>query len=378
MRGPLYRYRALVAAGALESDPAQERAAERLQALEDGLARGQSFRLLGGPPPAPKGVYIWGEVGRGKSLLMDIFFNNSAAKEKRRVHFHEFMAETHERIARFRALSPRRKKAARGVNPKSVDDPLPPVAHEITSATRLLCLDEFQVRDIADAMVLGRLFEALFARRLVVVATSNRHPDELYQGGINRQLFLPFVDMLKDRLDVIELEAARDYRLARLAGAPVYYRPLGPDADEAMNEAWEQLICGATEREEKLLVQGRMLAVPRVARDAARFDFHDLCGKALGAPDYLAIARRFGTIFIDRIPRMSPEMRNEARRFINLIDAIYDTRTKLVCSADGEPADLYPAGDGAVDFERTASRLLEMRSADYLGAEREATAMAAQ
>ncbi|MBI1365051.1 MAG: cell division protein ZapE [Alphaproteobacteria bacterium] len=370
MRGPLHRYRALVAAGALEPDPAQERAAERLQALEDALARARRFRLFAGPQPAPRGVYLWGEVGRGKSLLMDIFFNNSAARAKRRVHFHEFMAETHERIARFRALDARKRKRAPGTNPKSIDDPMPPVAFEITDETKLLCLDEFQVRDIADAMILGRLFDALFARGLVVVATSNRPPDELYWDGINRQLFLPFIDMLKSRLDVLELEAARDYRLARLTGAPVYYRPLGPDADEAMDDAWAQLICGAREREEKLYVQGRMLIIPRVARDAARFHFRDLCQKPLGAADYLAIARRYGAIFIDRIPRMSPDMRDAARRFINLIDALYDTRTKLVCSADGEPADLYPAGDGAVDFGRTVSRLLEMRSADYLGAER--------
>jgi cell division protein ZapE len=371
MRGPLQRYRTLAEAGALDEDPAQLAAAARLQQLEDELARRRArlFGLLGANGPPPKGVYLWGAVGRGKSLLMDIFFNNSSTAPKRRVHFHEFMAETHDRIARFRASDDREKKRYRGVNPKTPDDPMPPVAHEIAENAMLFCFDEFQVNDVADAMILGRLFDALFARGVVIVATANRHPDARYQDGLNRQLFLPFIDMLKSRLDIVELQAARDYRLARLAGAPVYYAPLGPAAEAAMDNAWMRLICGASEHEDRIDIKGRILVAPRVARDAARFDFSELCAAALGASDYLAIARRYGTIFIDCIPAMGPAMRNEAKRFVILIDALYETRTKVVCSAGGEPGELYLAGDGAFDFQRTASRLMEMRSAAYLGAE---------
>ncbi|MGE0408716.1 MAG: cell division protein ZapE, partial [Amphiplicatus sp.] len=253
MRGPLPRYRALVEAGALDGDPAQEAAAERLQRLEEDLARRGGFF---GRRGRPRGVYLWGAVGRGKSLLMDIFFNNSHVARKRRVHFHEFMAETHERIARFRALDDRAKRRHPG-SAKSPGDPMPPVAHDIAAKGRLLCFDEFQVNDVADAMILGRLFEALFARGVAIVATSNRHPDDLYKDGLNRQLFLPFIDMLKTRLDVVELAAARDYRLARLAGAPVYYAPLGPGADAAMDAAWARFISDATEREEVIEVKGR-------------------------------------------------------------------------------------------------------------------------
>lgn len=374
MRGPLPEYRALIEQGALHADPAQEAAAERLQALETDLAEaraGALARFFGARPNSVKGVYLWGAVGRGKSLLMDIFFNHSAAMPKRRVHYHEFMTEAHQRIADYRALDLKEKKRRPGVNPKYPDDPMPPVAYALADDARLLCLDEFQVSDIADAMILGRLFEALFRRGVTLVATSNRPPDDLYKDGINRQLFLPFIDMLKARLDIVELVAARDYRLEKLAGAPVYYAPLDPEADKAMDRAWGRYISGASEHEDRLEVQGRSVPVPRAARGAARFDFSDLCAKPLGAADYLAIANRYGTVFLDRIPRMHAEMRNEARRFVNLIDAIYDARVKLVCSADGEPDDLYPSGDGAFEFERTASRLMEMRSAGYLAAEHE-------
>lgn len=374
MRGPLPRYRALVDAGALEADPAQEDAAERLQRLHEALTADRSgllgfFRRRTTPL---RGLYLWGGVGRGKSLLMDVFFNNTDFAPKRRVHFHEFMAETHERIASWRGLPTGAKKRHAGADRKAPDDPMPPVAHDIAREARLFCFDEFQVTDIADAMILGRLFEALFAKGVVIVATSNRHPDDLYRNGLNRQLFLPFIALLKERLDVVELKAARDYRLERLADAQVYHLPLGPDADAAMNEAWSRLICGARERQERLTVKGRALIVPRAARGAARFDFADLCEKPLGAGDYIALCRRYGALFVDRIPRMDPSRRNEAKRFVALVDAIYEARTKLVCSADAEPHALYPEGDGAFEFARTASRLMEMRSADYLAAEHRA------
>ncbi len=368
MKGPRPRYNALVDAGALEVDPAQDMAVDRLQALHNALKGYQPGRngLLGGKKPAPKGLYLWGGVGRGKTLLMDIFFNNTQHTRKRRVHFHEFMQDIHERIAAWRAADDKIKRRHRGLSRKAPDDPMPPVAHDIAREAVLLCFDEFQVSDIADAMILGRLFDALFHKGVVVVATSNREPDALYSDGLNRQLFLPFIAQLKERLGVLELQAARDYRLAKLEQAPVYYQPLGPTADAAMDAAWANMICGAHERQEQITVQGRQLIAPRTARGAARFDFDALCGTPLGASDYLALARRYGALFVDHIPIMGVDMRNEAKRFVALIDTIYDTRTKLVCSADGEPNALYQAGDGAFEFERTSSRLMEMRSADYL------------
>lgn len=374
MRGPLPRYRELVASGALEKDAAQEDAALRLQSLSEALTRTARtpFRFIGRKSSPPKGIYIWGAVGRGKSLLMDIFFNNTAAPSKRRVHFHEFMAETHERIADWRAADEKTRRRRSKINKDAPDDPMPPVAADIAAEAQLLCFDEFQVSDIADAMILGRLFAALFAEGVIVVATSNRRPDDLYKDGLNRQLFLPFISMLKSRLDVVELDAERDYRLDRLAGAPVYYSPLGPEADAAMERAWTAMIAGAQEHSETLTVKGREIAAPRCARGLARFGFEELCARALGAADYLAIVRRYGAIFIDHIPQMGPEKRDEAKRFVTLIDAVYESRTKLVCSAAAAPGDLYPKGDGAFEFERTASRLFEMQSAEYLGAEHDA------
>lgn len=371
MRGPLKRYNELVETGALEADPAQEAAAIRLQALEDALhrERGGLFGLMRSKGAAPKGVYLWGSVGRGKTALMDIFFNNTKTHAKRRVHFHEFMAETHERIAAWRALDEKAKRRHKAASRRSLDDPMPPVAHDIARHAHLLCFDEFQVKDIADAMILGRLFEALFAEGVVIIATSNRPPDDLYKDGLNRQLFLPFIDMLKTRLDVVELKSARDYRLAQFAGAPVYYSPLGHEATTAMDTAWARFISGAREHEDRIEVKGRTLVAHRTARGAARFDFDELCARALGASDYLALTRRYGTLFLDNIPQMNPSMRDRAIRFITLVDTLYDTKTKLVCSAGAEPDELYVAGDGSFEFERTASRLIEMRSEAYLAAE---------
>ncbi len=371
MRGPKQRYEALIREGALDADPAQGQAIERLQALHDDVrAYCRSRRgWFGRAQPPPRGLYLWGGVGRGKTLLMDLFANNTDIAAKRRVHFHEFMADVHERIGRWRTSDENTKRRHKGVNRKAPDDPMAPVAYDLASDASLLCFDEFQVSDIADAMILGRLFEALFDLGVVVVATSNRAPDELYKDGLNRQLFTPFIELLKEKTEVFELVAARDYRLDKLSGAPVYYQPLSPAADEAMNGAWARMLSGARERREQLTVKGRTLTIPRAGRGAARFAFADLMEQPLGASDYIAIVNRYGALFVDHIPVMGREQRNEARRFINLIDAIYDTRTKFVCSADGPPEALYKTGDGAFEFERTASRLIEMQSDDYLAAE---------
>ena len=370
MTTPLDRWQARVEAGVLAHDAGQEDAAKALTALHERLA---SWRPEGGlfrkADPAPKGLYLWGGVGRGKSMLMDLFCAHAPVSPKRRVHFHEFMQDVHARIGAWRKLdaSERRKRPehVRGAG----DDPIPPVAKAIANTARLLCFDEFQVTDIADAMILGRLFEQLFERGIVVVATSNREPDDLYTNGLNRQLFLPFIAMLKDRLQVLEIDGGADHRLRQLKAAPVYYSPPDPNA---MDAAWDRLTSGAVPQSCTLTVQGRAVAVPREAAGVARFTFPELCARPLGAADYLAIAARFHTVLIDDVPQLSPEQRNEAKRFVTLIDALYEAKTKLVMSAAAEPDALYPAGDGSFEFERTTSRLIEMRSEDYLAAAHEA------
>jgi cell division protein ZapE len=366
-------WRRRVEAGVLTEDPEQERAARALSELSQRLKSWKPGRksLFGRERPAPTGLYLWGGVGRGKSMLMDIFVETAPVASRRRAHFHEFMQGVHARISRWRGLtrSERRRQSeyVRGAG----EDPIPPVARGLASEARLLAFDEFQVTDIADAMILGRLFERLFAEGVVVVATSNRHPDDLYRDGINRQLFLPFIDLLKERLDVMELPGGVDHRLRQLEAAPVYYAPLGADADHAMDLAWERLTSGAAPQRCTLDVQGRELPVEREAAGVARFSFQELCARPLGAADYLAIAACFHTVLLDRVPKLSPDKRNEAKRFVTLIDALYEAKTKLVMSADAEPEDLYPSGDGAFEFERTASRLMEMRTHDYLAAERQ-------
>lgn len=374
INGPQNRYQNLVESGALSPDSAQAEAAEKLQGLHDALLR--YLRQRNGWLPAgllkdrnpPRGIYFWGGVGRGKTLLMDLFFNNIDIAKKSRVHFHEFMADTHDRIAAWRLLGESEKRKHEGANRSSLDDPMPPVAFDIAKNAQLLCFDEFHVTDIADAMILGRLFACLFERRVTVVATSNRPPDDLYKDGLNRQLFEPFIALLKSRMDVFEIRSAHDYRLEKLSAAPVYYTPLDAHADQAMNAAWDGMISGGREHAETIHLKGRKVPVPRAARGAARFTFAELCEQPLGASDYLAIARRYGAVFVDHIPIMSAEQRNEAKRFSTLIDTFYETKVKLVCSAAGEPEQLYPSGHGAFEFERTASRLMEMRGSEYLAA----------
>lgn len=361
-------YRALVASGAIEHDPAQEAAADQLQMLHDalkGYQPGQKRGLfgLGGAVEAPRGLYIFGGVGRGKSMLMDLFFAHAPVKQKQRIHFHDFMQDVHGRVHEWR----QREKQGK-VSKSAGGDPIPSVVDAIMKQATLLCFDEFQVTDITDAMILGRLFTALFERGLVVVATSNRDPGTLYENGLNRQLFVPFIDLLRQQMDVMELVAAADYRLKHLAGAPVYHAPLNGVASQAMEDAWSRLTTGVKPAPCSVEVKGRKVVVPRAAMGIARFHFDDLCRQPLGAADYLKIARSFHTLLVDEIPQMGPESRNEAKRFVTLIDALYENKTKLVCSAQAIPDDLYPAGDGSFEFERTASRLFEMQSEAYMSA----------
>lgn len=355
---PSAAYAARCAAGAIEHDAAQAGVAARLDDLDAQLAKWKPDAWFGGRA-APRGLYIWGGVGRGKSMLMDLFFESAPVARKWRVHFHEFMLSRHAFM-----------KAARARGETGQDQLIEACAKDVSDRARLLCFDELQVTDIADAMILGRLFERLWAQDVVIVATSNRPPQDLYKNGLNRQLFLPFITLLQSRLDVLELPAARDYRLQRLMAEPVYFAPLGPFACEAMDRAWARLTVGAEPRPLDIDVAGRTLTASRTAAGCARFTFAELCERPLGAADYIQIAERFDAVLIDDIPKLGPARRDEAARFRNLVDALYEAKVKLICAADAEPEALYSAGDQSFEFERTASRLMEMRSRDYLAAER--------
>lgn len=348
-------------------DPAQETAAKRLDALARALRSYRPGRRSWfGRPKAPRGIYIWGDVGRGKSMLMDRFFDKAPVAAKRRVHFNAFMVETHARIHEWRGLDAKARSRRPEFVREAGDDPIAPVAKAWAAQATLLCFDEFQVSDVADAMILGRLFEQLFARGVVVVATSNTAPRRLYEGGLNRQLFLPFIALIEQRLEVIEINGPRDYRQFAMASLNRYITPLGPEADAAMDAAWNILTHGAKPRAQSLNVLGRIVPVPRAAAGVARFSFDELCAQPLAAADYLAIAHAFPTLLIERIPLLGPEKRNDARRFIVLIDTLYDEGVQIVCSAAAPPDRLYVAGDGAEAFRRTASRLVEMQSEDYV------------
>lgn len=362
MRGPVgSAYLDLVAAGELRPDPAQERAVAALDRLAAEMQNGRPGllgKLFGKAKPAMAGVYLWGGVGRGKSMLMDLAFDHIDVRPKRRVHFHAFMLETHARLRD-------KRKDEEG-------DPLERVADDIAREVRLLCFDEMVVNNPADAMILSRLFEHLVERGVRVVTTSNRPPRDLYKDGLNRELFVPFIDLIERSFDVAEVNGPTDYRLHRLSGVKVWHVPNGPEATRALSTAFFKLTDYPVEDRAKVPTEdldvggGRKLHVPKSLKGVAVFSFKRLIGEPRGAADYLAIAQRFHTVILVGIPVMTREMRNEAARFVTLIDALYEHRVKLLAAADADPAGLYPQGDGNFEFQRTVSRLEEMRSAEYL------------
>ncbi len=370
MTGVLQRYRELVSAGELRADPEQEAAAIRLNALQRELeAPAQPTGLLGKllgrkAPPSPRGLYMWGGVGRGKSMLMDLFHDNLAIAAKRRAHFHEFMLDVHAR------LREERKKES--------GDPILPVAAAIAAETRVLCFDEMVVNNSADAMIMSRMFTALIVEGgVTVITTSNRAPSDLYKNGLNREHFLPFIALVESRLDVLTLNGPTDYRLARMQGVGTWHTPIGAESTKAVSEAFFRLTDYPPEDREHVpsaeldVGGGRILHVPKSLKGVGVFSFKRLCGEARGAADYLAIARHYHTVIVVAIPRLGAELRNETARFITLIDALYEHKVKLIATAEADPAELYDWGgkgddEGRFMFDRTVSRLMEMQSQGYL------------
>ena len=360
--GPLANYNIKVANGDLDLDPAQQALAIKLQDLFEDLRDSYTNhstitwkdRLgLGRKKKSIKGLYVYGDVGRGKSMLMDLFYETIPFEHKRRVHFHAFLQDVHARFNDFRAEN------------REGGDPIPSVAESISEQAWVLCFDELQVVNIVDAMILGRLFEALFERDVVVVATSNRPPQDLYKNGLQRSKFLPFIDLISEKLDILQLTSAEDYRLKRILGMRVYHEPLGANASQILETYFKELSDGQPVKTDTLEIKGRQVLVPS-AGGVARKSFDDLCGQPLGPADYLAIAERYHTLILDDIPRMGEELKSEARRFVTLIDALYEARVNLICSADAPPQELYVEGEGVFEFERLVSRLMEMQSKDYI------------
>ena len=375
-RSPREAYDALLQQGVIEPDPAQAEAVTELQRLYDALAAEPAAaqdkrqgglgrwvsRLFGDDeaataPTGPKGIYLYGDVGRGKSMLMDMFFAGAPVEAKRRVHFHAFMLEVH------RTIHGWRKAAKAGGKP--IDDPIPPLAEKVAAESRLLCFDEFHVTDVADAMILSRLFTALLARGVVVVATSNWPPELLYKDGLQRESFLPFIALVRERFAVLELKAARDYRMARMIGHPVYFAPLGPAADRAVDEAFARLTDGSDGEPMTLEVDGRTLPVRCQAKGTARMSYDTLCREPRAAADFIALCAAFDALILEHVPRLPTERHDETKRFMLLVDTLYEHRTKLVISAEVPVHDLYRGKTLAFEFKRTASRLNEMQSADY-------------
>ncbi|MDE2579064.1 MAG: AFG1 family ATPase [Hyphomicrobiales bacterium] len=377
MAGTVYsRYAALIREGVLERNDAQEGVVAKLDVLRERLVEQRMTRktsalgwMFGARKFEPvRGLYIWGGVGRGKTMLMDLFFDSLDVQRKRRAHFHAFMADVHARIYDWR----QKKKA----NAVKGDDPIAPVAQALAEEAWLLCFDEFAVTDIADAMILGRLFQALFAAGVVVVATSNVAPENLYRDGLNRALFLPFIGMIEQRMDVVNLESQTDFRLHKLSSAQTWFSPLGPESTASLRAIFRDLTGRERGAPTSVSVFGRQVAIPEAAANVAFFQFADLCEKPLGASDFVAIARDYETVLLDGVPKLNPEKRNDIKRFIVLIDALYDYRVKLIAAAAAPAEALYDFGDGggafggggteAFEFARTLSRLVEMRSTGYL------------
>jgi len=369
-KGPVANLAAQRMAGQVLADPVQEKIVLRLQAVHEQLAAmaveppksGLLARLglvSARKPRGPHGLYIWGPVGRGKSMLMDLFFDDAPVARKRRVHFHEFMLEVHDRLHRRRE-----ELAAKGAPPEA--DTIVPIGQAIARETRLLCFDEFQVTNIADAMILGRLFETLFDEGITVVATSNRAPDDLYKDGLQRDRFLPFIELLKQRLEILELGGGRDYRMDRLRELDVYLTPLGAWANAKLYEAFRALAGGADGEPRVLRTQGRDVDVPRAAPGVAMAHYLDWCAKPMGAADFLCIAEHFHTVIVADVPKMGPDSQDKAARFVTMIDTFYEKKVKFICSAAASPDKLYVQGDGAFEFQRTVSRLMEMQSPEYL------------
>ena len=348
-------YRRRVADGRIEADAAQEAMLAAFDRVATALAAPPAQRrwFSRRRPEPVKGIYLWGGVGRGKSMLMDLFFATVPAEGKRRIHFHTFMQEVHAGIGRARK--------------RGVDDAVAPVVAEMTEGLRLLCLDEMQIGDITDAMIVGRLFEGLLNEGVAVVTTSNRPPGDLYKDGLNRSLFLPFVALIERRLEVVELASPKDWRQDRIAGSDRYFAPASPEARAAIDAIWRRL-SGDASSELRLRVTGRDVVIPAFSAGAARASFHDLCARPLGAADYLALADAVRVLILEDVPRLTAERYNEARRFVTLIDALYEARVRTILSAADVPERLYPEGEGAFEFARTASRLREMQAADW-GAE---------
>ena len=378
MTGPLAAYRGLLAAGALHADPVQAMAVAKLESLANAVASYQPAQGQGGwlgrfgfgnhggrqlvwladdgmEGVGKQGLYLYGDVGKGKSMLMDLFYDSVAVASKRRVHFHEFMRDVQIRLNALR-------------QDKSVKDPdpIPRLARDIAQESWLLCFDELQVTDIGDAMILGRLFQSLFEQGVVLLITSNRPPDDLYKDGLQRDRFLPFIALLKERLDVLELAAERDYRLGRDRDATVYYTPASPATEAKLKSQFLSLNNGKSPLPDTIYVLGRRFPVPRSGDGIAWFQFDELCRSALGPSDYLALASHYHTVILSGIPVLGPEERDAARRFVTLIDALYEHNVHFICSAAAAAVRLYPTGDGAFEFRRTVSRLMEMQSPDYL------------
>ena len=343
-------YQARIEEGSLTRDDAQEAVLPRFERIRADLTEPVKRGFFRKAPPPPRGLYLWGGVGRGKSMLMDLFVETLGDVPARRVHFHAFMQEIHAGLHRARE--------------DGTEDALVPVADAVTKSAKVLALDEMQITDITDAMIVGRLFDLLHAGGVVVVTTSNRHPDDLYKDGLNRQLFLPFIAHIKEQLEVWELISPTDYRQNRLEGSPVYFSPIGPEARDKIRGVWTDLTGGPAEPL-ALQVKGREVVLPAFRNGVARASFYDLCGRMLGPGDYLAIAEAVKVLVLEDIPRLSRNNFNEAKRFVTLIDALYEAKVRLVCSAAAEPEMLYVEGEGTFEFERTASRLREMQDQEW-------------